>query len=61
LDYAIHQKQPSLEEIVVDVESWIKDFQYVEKGNIRREVGEDVRREAGEVKAHIYVQANFGF
>jgi flagellar assembly factor FliW len=35
-----------LEEIVVDVESCIKGFQYVEKENIRREVGETL-------KAHI--------
>jgi hypothetical protein len=40
LNYAIHQKQLNLEEIVVDVESCIKSFQCVEKENIRREVGE---------------------
>jgi hypothetical protein len=49
LDYAIHQKQPSLEEIVVDVESCIKGFQYVEYTS---DIS-DVRREAGEPKAHI--------
>jgi hypothetical protein len=46
LNYAIHQKQSNLEEIVVDVESCIKVLQYVEKENIRREVG-------AKLKAHI--------
>jgi hypothetical protein len=33
--------------------TFLQQIQYVEKENIRREVGEDVRREGGEVKAHI--------
>jgi hypothetical protein len=41
LNYAIYQKQPNLEEIVADVKSCIKGFQYVEKEHIRREVGEE--------------------
>jgi hypothetical protein len=43
LNYAIHQKQPNFEEMVVNVESSIKEIQYVKKENIRREVGETMK------------------
>jgi hypothetical protein len=38
LKYASHQKQPNLEEIAVDVKSFMKSLQYVKKENIRRKV-----------------------
>jgi hypothetical protein len=38
LKYAIHQKQPNLKEIAVDVKSFMKGLQYVKNENIRRKV-----------------------